>query len=360
MSAKTRKMSGGGKKAAKKPRVVYFDVLRAIAPVFVVFIHAAVTFDTHNTQTHFLQEFGRWAVPIFFMISGALLLDPKKEIGIKKLWAKNIRRILVALLAWSIIYAILFTFFGNQEGSKAYLLGQNIVGGAYHMWFLFSLLAIYIVLPFLRRITADRGLFGYALWVGLIACFALPFLDTIIVLIAHLTNNPFLSGYIAGGTIFSRISTELRLFSLASYFLFGYFLATEDFSKKMRFCIYGLGVVSAVVDLVWVFVGECALGITTTANYYFLPVLLMSGALFLAVRYALVRVKKTPKIIGFMAKHSFGVYLCHLAILIFVVDKWNIIGNSLPMMLLGTSITYLISLAISWILSKIPILKKVV
>ena len=142
--------------------------------------------------------------------------------------------------------------------------------------------------------------------------------------------------------------------------MFGNFLATEDFSKKMRLGIYGLGIVSAVVNLIWVLVSERALGLSETEKYYFLPVLLMSGALFLAVRYALVKVKKTPKIIGFMAKHSFGVYLCHLAILIFVVDKWNIIGNSLPMMLLGTSITYLISLTISWILSKIPILKKVV
>jgi len=72
------------------------------------------------------------------------------------------------------------------------------------------------------------------------------------------------------------------------------------------------------------------------------------------------RIKRTPKIIGFMAKHSFGIYLSHLAILIFVVDKWGIIGSGLPMIIVGTLIAYLISLVISWTLSKIPVLRKVV
>ena len=356
MSAKTIAKSGGG-----QDRVVYFNILRAIAPIFVVFIHAAVTFDAQTTKIHFFQEFGRWAVPIFFMISGALLLNPKKEMSLKALYKKNIRHMLVALLAWSVFYAILFAFFDDKEGSKAHLLGYNIFGGgAYHMWFLFSLLAIYIILPFLRNIVTNKKLFGYSLFVGLIICFALPFVDTIIEIIAHLIDSHFLLGYIGGGSLFSKISVELRLFSLAFYFLFGYFLATENFDKKMRWTIYGLGIASAAVDLAWVVVGERVVGMASTANYYFLPVLLMSGALFLAVRYMFARIKRTPKIIGFMAKHSFGIYLSHLAILIFVVDKWGIIGSGLPMIIVGTLIAYLISLVISWTLSKIPVLRKVV
>ena len=48
----------------------------------------------------------RFAVPIFVMISGALFLDPKKDIPIRKIYSKYILRIVIAFVFWSVVYAV--------------------------------------------------------------------------------------------------------------------------------------------------------------------------------------------------------------------------------------------------------------
>lgn len=361
MVARKARVSGGGKTVAEKPRIVYFDILRAVAPLFVVFIHAAVTFHSHSLKIHFVQEIGRWAVPIFFMISGALLLDPKKPFDIKKFYLKNIKRLVIALVFWVLVYATLFMFFGDRTENHAYYFGLNMMGGnAYHLWFMFSLIAVYVLMPILRCISRDEKVLGYSVLMGVIVCFALPLIDSIIRIIAYTTNCRFLMGYVDGGLFFEKISWELRTFSLVVYFLLGYFLAKWDFSKKMRWAIYGLGIVSWLVDFLWIIVGERVLHMESAANYYFLPVLCFSAAIFLFARYATAKVKKLPWILSFMAKHSFGVYLCHLAILLFFLKKIEVFDNGVLMMLLGTLATYVLSLILSWLMSLIPVVKKVV
>lgn len=48
-----------------------------------------------------------WAVPFFVMVSGALLLDPEKEMSYKKIYSKYILRIFVCLVAACLIYGII-------------------------------------------------------------------------------------------------------------------------------------------------------------------------------------------------------------------------------------------------------------
>lgn len=88
-------------------RTVYFDVLRIIAICAVVVLHmSAQNFvesgvDTPEWQAlNFYDSIVRWSVPVFVMISGALFLDGENSIG--KLYKKNIARIPVAFIFWSI------------------------------------------------------------------------------------------------------------------------------------------------------------------------------------------------------------------------------------------------------------------
>lgn len=357
MSARTARVSGGGQK-----RVLYLDFLRAVAPIFVVFIHTAVTLGGQTPRIHVIQEFGRWAVPIFFMISGSLLLNPKKEFSIGTFYRKNVKRLVIALVVWLVLYSCFFTFTGDYEGMRTYYLGFNFFSGcSYHLWFLIAMIGVYILMPLLRPICRERKLLGYAVIAGIIACFALPFLDTIIRMLAFVTDNPFLTGYVNGGMLFGKLGSEvLATFSLVLYFLLGYFLATEEFTKKMRWFIYGLGVVGGIVSLLWIYVGEKIMGIPIASSYYSLSVLCFSGALFLAARYGFEKVKKLPWIVGFMAKNSFGVYLCHLAIVIIFTEKIGWFNDSAMMIIAASLAVYLISLIISWLLSKIPLVRKIV
>lgn len=74
------------------------NIMRIMSVLGVITIHVS---------TGFLERIASFAVPLFVMISGALWLDRDKEVTIKKLWTKNIFRIITAFLFWSLSYVVL-------------------------------------------------------------------------------------------------------------------------------------------------------------------------------------------------------------------------------------------------------------
>lgn len=105
---------------------------------------------------------------LFFMISGSLFLDSKRELSIKKIYGHNILHLGIAFLFWSTFNAVLdlfqnvwiekeISFEALETFVKAVALGPTIY------WFLFVLIALYMVTPFLRCIAADKKLTEYFL-----------------------------------------------------------------------------------------------------------------------------------------------------------------------------------------------------
>lgn len=104
-----------------------------------------------------------WAVPVFVMVTGALLLDPNRKLPYERLFWHYIFRIVV----------LLFVCVGASRVLDEYLLGiapveeplvfagNTVVavltaGGWQTFWYLYLLLAIYLTLPLLRGMV--RGL----------------------------------------------------------------------------------------------------------------------------------------------------------------------------------------------------------
>ncbi len=62
-------------------RIFYIDMLRVVACIFVVMIHSSATYVVKDIGSfnfwigNFLDSISRSGVPIFIMISGALMLD---------------------------------------------------------------------------------------------------------------------------------------------------------------------------------------------------------------------------------------------------------------------------------------------
>ena len=92
--------------------------------------------------------------------------------------------------------------------------------------------------------------------------------------------------------------------------------------------------------------------------------LFYASAVFLAAREAMRRRRKTGKLVAFMAKYSLGIYIVHalfilLACKFFSLSPWHL--WSMFVLIPGlTLIVYVASLPFSWLLSKIPLVKKVV
>ena len=79
-------------------RVIYFDILRIVAIFFVVFVHLAAQHwadvDVSSRAWFAFNLYcttGKWSVPIFVMISGALFLG--RDVSISSILKKNVARI---------------------------------------------------------------------------------------------------------------------------------------------------------------------------------------------------------------------------------------------------------------------------
>jgi len=146
-------------------RNISLDLLRILACLGVIVIHTAGSPICHNmveqgtlwyNECLIMGAFVRWSVPVFAMLTGFFLLDSRKELPIKKLLTKYVLRIAVALVVWSAFYAITLHKpllpFGSQEG---------------HFWYLGMVIGLYLSLPILRMIAANKGLLSYFCWTWL-------------------------------------------------------------------------------------------------------------------------------------------------------------------------------------------------
>lgn len=122
------------------------------------------------------NSLSRWSVPVFVMISGALFLDNSKKINIKRLFSKNIARIIKVFLFWSFIYAIYDGLYKN--GLVGFIAGT--IHGPFHFWFLKMLLGLYVVVPILRAVVSDRKLELYFISVCIMVTFFIPMFFPII------------------------------------------------------------------------------------------------------------------------------------------------------------------------------------
>lgn len=144
--------------------MVWLDNSRTIAVFAVVFLHVAAGVVLGNEVGSEYWWIGnlydsavRWCVPVFVMISGALLLDPNKEEPITTFYKKRISRILMPIIAWSLAYltwVALKTLLSGREITVADLATRLLSGKPYyHMWFLYMILGLYLFVPFFRMVT---------------------------------------------------------------------------------------------------------------------------------------------------------------------------------------------------------------
>lgn len=95
-----------------------------------------------------------WSVPIFMMITGALLLNPDKKITWGSCIKKYVKRILLTLLVFGIPFSILEIVFNTKNISVVYFFDAmlNVLNGKSwdYLWYLYALIGLYLFLPILK------------------------------------------------------------------------------------------------------------------------------------------------------------------------------------------------------------------
>ena len=356
-----QKMKNKSSTTIKSERFIYFDILKIIATLAVIVIHVSAQHwrDTDIKSFewnvfNFYDSISRWSVPVFVMISGALFLNG--EHSVEKIYKKNILRIVTAFVFWSFLYALIGFITGDSLRSTV----AAFISGHYHMWFLFMIVGLYMITPFLRKIIENDFLMKYFLILSLIFSFIIPQFISVLSLFSQEAGD-FLQGVI------NNIHFNFVV-GFSGYFILGYFLNKTPIKKNSRLVIYILGIVGFI---------STVLLTVLAANYSQKPngifygnltvnVLLESAAVFVFFKSIFGNLKlndKAKNLIVKLSKYSFGVYLVHVMVLVALNKVFHINTlsfNPIFSVPIITVLIFIVSYIISAIINNIPILKKYV
>ncbi|MBR4196811.1 MAG: acyltransferase family protein [Synergistaceae bacterium] len=294
---------------------------------------------------NFYDSIVRWAVPVFTMISGALFLS--KDIPVRKIYSKYIFRIFTAFLFWSLLYAV-HGYIKDRDIMKA---AGHFLKGHYHLWFLYMIAGLYMIVPFVKKIAESESLTKYFLALSFLFAFAVPETVNIISLFSEHFGN--FAGNTAGNFQLHFVG------GFAGYFLLGYFLNRVNISRRAERLIYIAGTAGFTAT---VFVSLYASRFTGGAFGKFYASHTVNVMLEAVMVFVFFRVKFNwpSRIIRALSRYSFGAYLVHVAV-IRLVGKFGLNPLtfspliSIPVI---SVIVFVISFGISALLNHIPVLNK--
>ncbi len=352
-----------------KLRKIYVDVLRVISAFAVVFIHTSCQIiDSELIETpvktwqwffaNIYNGMSHFAVPVFFMISGALFLG--RDIKVSTLYKKYVSRIIGVFLVWSCFYAVFIR--GERD---CYNITYHTLLGMNRFSFLLIIAGLYMIVPFLKKIVEEKTTCIYFIVMGIVVAFALP----------------QLMGWIERYSIFEgRIRTYIEVVNLwigrmqlvfpmgsSVYFVLGYFLDKKELSKKSNRIMLVGGAGALLISILMTYYDSLleGTGVFYWNSSYTLNTLMLSCGVFcLCKEFSCKLSEGVVKVIVCISKLTLGVYVLHTAILDHLLPKvLGISADRFPAIISVPMVAVLvlgISLFITFLLSKIPLIKRIV
>ena len=339
-------------------KLVYIEYIRMFATMAVVFLHVAVTLNAN----HSIDELGvfnysvfsachmlvKWAVPCFVMVSGALLLNPAKNVTFAKV-GSYIGRMFGVLLTFGIVYSLMELVFSQRTVSVGILLKavlNTAEGHSWsHIWYVYMLISLYLITVPLRFVIEKlkREELRLVRCVLIAGNFFIPSINSALGL--ELQNYMILNDY-------------------ATYYLLGYYLSTCEWKKA------GIPAVAAVVITALSIVMELyslnyhgtAYPVNHTAGNIF--ELIQSVSCFMLIRVICeARNQQQGKVCRMIGKYSFGIYLIHPFFINLIYKVIGFTPLTIPVALgipVLFVVVFVLSLVGTAVLKKIPLIKKIV
>jgi surface polysaccharide O-acyltransferase-like enzyme len=325
---------------------IWIDYLRVISTFAVIMIHVSavgvISLDIESRSwivANFYDSISRFCVPIFFMISGALLLQ--KDYGLKPFFIKRVTRILPPFIFWSFVYFFLNNsdFLLNRFEFVTFLeklTRSFLYGSKYHLWFVYALIGMYLFVPILRNWIKNSPV-SYMQYFLLIWLFS------------NLYRIPNMETYLP--------KVDMSNFSgFLGFMVLGYYIFRGKFLYK--YVYLALFVVCSIITFLGTHYFSINKGVFVDYFYDYLSLntILAATSLFLFFKNSNINIKGLDSVIIVLSKYSFGIYLVHALVLDllgeFTIDMYTIDPVfSIPM----TSILCLIiSFVIVVLVNKIP------
>ncbi|MDO5297335.1 MAG: acyltransferase [bacterium] len=319
-------------------RIIYLDILRAIAIISITFNHAVNrSFAVYSRQLSEFQSlpfymtavksglyaFSRIGVPLFVMITGALLLTRKYDGGLKEgSISRFIKHNWLSLFITTEIWlAIMFWFlqFSNPESilytkGLQYTLFRFVLTLLFinpitmgSMWYMDMILCMYLLIPIIA--IAVKQIDG--------KYFLIP--AAIVVFCSYIL--PDLNGTIKALGIDFSVKTKLESANIFSmyvvYLLLGYYIskgALAKISSKALWLALSAGSLGFCAFQIWFY--SLKYNFVVGKEYRSIFPMIIAVALFeLARRYKDGTAELLEKMVTKLSVISFGIYFVHICVM---------------------------------------------
>lgn len=336
-------------------KLTYIAALNVFSALGVVMLHANGIFWSRPKgslwlSANFIETFFYWPVPIFFMITGATLIDYLRKYNTKVYFQKRILRTFLPFIFWS-MFACAFSVIYQGKAMDWNILHiiSNVFNTKYLRvyWFFPALFSIYLSIPLLALVGDKIRAFRYVIITGLVANMSLPLLCNIV----HIPYNGQLKLDVAGGSLL--------------YALTGYYLSRTEFSSRQRIVIYVSGIMGFLIHYFGTLVASAdqSAVVRTFKGYGNFPAFIQAVAVFVFFKYLFAKrqISEHAKNILFkLSGLTFGIYLIHRYFLIFMLNELSINAGSLMWRVIGAIFVFMLSAHIIMLAKKIPFIRKVV
>lgn len=324
-----------------KERIYNFDIMRIVACVMIICMHAPIPSEHANPL--FLNATGYFMAPglcIFFMLSGALVLPVKTDTF--TFLKKRLGKVVTPTLSFTALYMVL-EYLNGSDFNLIHRICSIPFSNQGHgiLWFMYTLIGLYFISPILSRwldFVSKRELEFYLMLWGVTLCFPLlsMFVET------NLSNTGMLfyfSGYVG-------------------YFVLGHYLSKYPDALPLK--VITLPTVIAVVAPVAFKVLHIKVDFYSVFWYLSIFVTILTVAMFKLLIFKSLKLKNgtiVERIITTTSGLSFGIYLVHIAIMRNWLWKqeWIInIPNYYVQYLAIVLLTFIMSFIITYVISYLP------
>lgn len=348
----------------ERDRVLSVDLIRAVAIVLVLFLHAST--ESYNVElmspqsveiwwaSNIYDSIARVCIPLFVMLAGALLLQPSKtDEPLRVFYRKRWDRLGLPVIFWSIIYFAWATLVDGQPLTLQSIIQGVLTGPYYQFWFLYLLVGLYLLTPILRVALkyASRHILKYTLVVWFVGTAVMPLL-----------------------TMFGSYYLNANVFVFTGwlgYYILGAYLTKVEIKRQLLYA--GL-----IGGLLWTIAGSymiiAVLGERFSQFFYdgfSVNMIVASASLFLLMlqvspQRLQAKYPKVNRILRIISANTLPIFFFHVIVLEslqqgflgFTLSITSI--NPFIAIPLSTALTLLICLAVIVPLKRIPYVKRLI
>lgn len=293
-------------------RLLSIDLLKIISIFFVVLSHVTLFFLSNNgndVYLYFFRQSGQLGVVLFFMCSGYFLLNNTRENQVDYILGK-IKGILSVLLFWLCFYYLYDSFFisrftaVDEVSFLTYFNVSHHLSDATHLWFIFSIIGLYILTPFIRCAFREANAAG---------------IKTMLIIMVFVSNLTLVNALTDYAFSFKSIPDNLLLpfqtEGLISFLVGGYLGLIRPKVESFSFTHIMLLILAVVSFSALSIISSCT-GITFFYGKFY-NILLQASSFCTFLFVMNVNINSYPSIIDDISKSVLGIYLIHN---IFVVE----------------------------------------